>query len=333
MVGITRREFIKRAAASGIAGGLVLSGLAGEAKASGRGPVGTVVDLSKCDGCKGEEVPRCVSACRRHNREKFPAPSGKMHDYWPQKKHEDWSDKKHLTNRLTPYNWTFVQRVEVERQGEKTEVFVPRRCMHCDNPACVKLCPFSAQEKTPEGPVVINPNACLGGAKCRDVCPWRIPQRQAGVGIYLKIAPEFVGGGVMYKCDLCHDLVKAGQEPACVTACPQGAISFGGKEEMRRLAQERAGEIGGFVYGEKENGGTSTFYVSPVPYEQIHQRLSAELAAEGPEPKPGFPTMPPGVGNYMDTANGTAAGFLIAPIAGVFAAGWAAAKTLKGEKK
>jgi Fe-S-cluster-containing dehydrogenase component len=38
------------------------------------------------------------------------------------------------------------------------------------------------------GNTVIDHSICFGGAKCRDVCPWGIPQRQASVGIYLKLA-------------------------------------------------------------------------------------------------------------------------------------------------
>ncbi|HET6499017.1 MAG TPA: 4Fe-4S dicluster domain-containing protein, partial [Coriobacteriia bacterium] len=208
-------------------------------------------------------------------------------------------------------------------------VNVPRKCMHCDNPPCAHLCPFSVQEKTPTGAVVINEDGCMGGAKCRDVCPWHIPQRQAGVGLYMKLAPGLIGGGVMYKCDMCADLVADGGQPACVSACPAGAQRFGSKEEMKRLAEERAAEIGGHIFGATENGGTATFYVSPVPFERIDEAI-ARRAAELPEPmRTSVPAMAPGVENFLDTANGMALGYAIAPIAGVTAAVWAAAKVWK----
>jgi NAD-dependent dihydropyrimidine dehydrogenase PreA subunit len=175
--------------------------------------------------------------------------------------------------------------------------------------------------------VVIDENLCFGGAKCRDVCPWGIPARQAGVGLYLKVAPQFAGGGVMYKCDLCYSRVKAGRAPACVEACPKKAIVFGDKEAMRAEAHRRAKAIDGHIYGEKENGGTSTFYVSAVPFDVIHSALK-EQAVDG---KPGRPAMPVAVGNYMDTANGLAAGVFIAPVAGLIAAGVAAYRTMKGK--
>lgn len=322
---INRRVFLKRSLASGIAGGAILSGTGKLAHAKTNGDsVGTLIDLTKCDGCQGLEIPICVQACRTKNQVNFPKlETDEIQNYWPQKKHEDWSKKQNVFNRLTPYNWTFIESVKVEHNGAEHELHIQRRCMHCDNPPCANLCPFSAQEKTPEGPVLINPDICFGGAKCRDVCPWEIPQRQAGVGLYMKVAPKYVGGGVMYKCDLCYDLVRQGKVPACVEACPKGALSFGSKEEMRAAAHGRAAEINGYIYGEKENGGTSTFYVSPVPFQKIHQALKEN------ELKPG---MEPEVENYLDTANGLAKGFLIAPVASIFAAGYAAKKIMKGEK-
>jgi Fe-S-cluster-containing dehydrogenase component len=327
---LSRRDFIKRTLAAGVASGLVLSGLGKTAEGATITPRGTFYDLTKCDGCKGLKVPRCVSACREENSFKFPKPAEHIEYYWPHKKKEDWRDKKDLTARLTPYNWTFVQHVQVKQDGRAVDVFIPRRCMHCDNPPCANLCPFGAQGKTPEGPVIINPNLCLGGAKCRDVCPWGIPARQAGVGLYMKLAPRYVGGGVMYKCDLCYHRVKEGKIPACVEACPRGAIAFGDKEEVREQAWKRAREIGGYIYGDKENGGTSTFYVSPVPFQKIHEQLMAQKNKQPNPAAPGFPGMPVGVGNFLDSVNGIAGALLVAPLAGAFAAGYAAYRTMKG---
>lgn len=321
---MNRREFLKRTAVAGIAGGIALAGLPKLKPAlAANTQIGTMIDLTRCDGCAGQEIPACVAACREANRNLFPQPRPEdLKPYWPQKKFEDWSKKKELTDRLTPYNWTFVQKVEVEYQGRKVQVFIPRRCMHCDNPPCANLCPFGAQEKKPEGPVLIDPGICFGGAKCREVCPWHIPQRQAGVGLYLKVAPQFAGGGVMYKCNLCYDRITRGELPACVKACPRGAISFGPREEMRKKAHDRAATINGFIYGEKENGGTSTFYVSAVPFTVLHQALVTQQQN---------PTMPVEVENYLDTANGLAQGLMLAPVAGVLAAGLAVYKGMKGE--
>ncbi len=330
MSGFSRREFLKRSVASGVAGGLVLTGLERRAIASGVGDVGTMIDLTRCDGCRDLPSPACVTACRSKNEDRFPEPIEDIGYYWPQKKREDWSKKREITDRLTPYNWTFVQEVAVEHEGRDHTVYIQRRCMHCDNPPCADLCPFSVLHKMPEGPVVIDHDLCFGGAKCRTVCPWGVPARQAGVGLYLKIAPTFAGGGVMYKCDLCYDRVKSGGIPACVEACPRDAISFGNKEEMRTLAHERAEEIGGYLYGERENGGTSTFYVSPVPFEKVHAALLKQKAKQAKPELPGFPGTPVGVENMTESANGIAWSMAIAPVAGIAAAVGAAYKTMKG---
>lgn len=324
---ISRRTFIKRAAISGAAAVGIMSGSSKAAAAiNSKGKYATLIDLTKCDGCEHQDTPQCVLACRRKNESRFPEPEQPIQDYWPQPKHEDWSDKKNLTNRLTPYNWTYVQHVEVESQGHKVKVHVPRRCMHCDNPPCSNLCPFGVNNKLPEGPVVIDADGCFGGAKCRDVCPWGIPQRQAGVGLYKEIAPQYAGGGVMFKCDMCADYIVQGREPACVTACPNGAIRFGLQEDLRAQARKWVQENDGYLYGDKENGGTATLYISKIPFETIHSALK-EQEIDG---KPGRPGMAPAVENPLDTAEGMTKGFLIAPIAGILGAGISTYKIMKG---
>jgi Fe-S-cluster-containing dehydrogenase component len=301
---LTRRNFIKTGAIIAGAGVTGVLGLSNVAFAKSR-TYATMIDLTKCDGCKNEPVPKCVEACKRVNENRFPNPKEPIQDLWPQKTHDDWSKKRDETNTLTPYNWTTIQRVEVE--GE--EIFVPRRCMHCENPPCANLCPFGALNKYEDGSVVINPDLCLGGAKCKAVCPWHIPQRQSGVGIYLKLQPIPAGGGVMYKCDLCHDRIKKGLIPACVEACEKRLgdkrpLFFGKRDEVLKMAHDRAREINGFIYGEKENGGTGTLYVSRVPFEKIDMKLKEAKS-----------TLPMGkVENPLRNVNGWAKGFFIGPI-------------------
>lgn len=328
---ISRRTFFKRVTAAGVLGTIAATGLGQSVQASelNSEKQGTLIDLTKCDGCINYDTPLCVSACRQHNQARFPEPQKPLKFYWPQKKFEDWSEKRNLKNRLTPYNWTFVDQVKVEHNGIEQEVFVPRRCMHCDNPTCMKLCPFSAISKDSTGAVSIDDGICFGGAKCRDVCPWGIPQRQAGVGIYLDLAPDLAGGGVMYKCDLCKDLQASGEAPACVSACPKGALTIGAKEEIRTLAYEKAQAINGYVYGDKENGGTSTLYISAVPFEKIDQAIKADKAKKQ-DKSPGRPGMPVNVENYLSTEKGMFLSAIVAPFAGAAIAGITAFRTLKG---
>ena len=325
MTNQSRRQFFKRV---GIASGAMLLTSEGARAASDpRMRIGSLIDLTLCDGCKGEAIPACVSACRDKNQARFPEPQKPIQPYWPRKKYEDWSNERDRIDRLTPYNWTFVEHLSVDGR----EIHVPRRCMHCDNPACLNLCPFGTIGKSDTGAVHIDPEFCMGGAKCRDVCPWEIPQRQAGVGLYLKLTPKLAGGGTMYKCDGCMDLQAKGKQPECAAKCPKNAIIFAPMDEIKHLAQTRAKEINGYTYGLKEGGGTGTVYVSPVPFEKINSAIMAEKSAKD-DKRPGRPHMNPNTPDSMEDASTWMMASLIAPIAGVAAAAISVYKSNKGEK-
>lgn len=267
MTSISRRSFIKGTAA--LLCSTAVPGLAESAGKINQEPLATLHDLRKCVGC-GE----CVEACREENQRYFPEPSKPFPRMHPSRvKAEDWSDMREERGRLTPYNWLTIQQADVTTgQGDLT-VFIPRRCMHCVNPPCVKLCPWGAAYQKKNGLSVINPDICLGGAKCQNVCPWDIPQRQTGVGLYLDILPSLAGNGVMYKCHRCHEKVAMGANPACIDVCPEHVQTIGPRSEIVAKAHEIAGETGGYVYGERENGGTNTIYVSPVPFDLLNQAI------------------------------------------------------------
>ncbi len=320
-----RRLFFKKASLGIASGAMLLTPKSSVAKSvANKNTIGSYIDLSLCDGCKDFDVPKCVSSCRDKNSIHFPEPELPLKPYWPRKNYEDWSGERDRIDRLTPYNWTFVESVKVN--GE--DVYIPRRCMHCDNPSCLNLCPFGTIEKTKEGMVRIDRDYCMGGAKCRDVCPWEIPQRQAGVGLYMKLAPMLAGGGVMYKCDGCADLVSIGQSPSCQTACPKDAIKFGDFEEIKALAQKRADEIGGYLYGLDQSGGTGTIYISKVSFDEIDKAIALDKL-EKDDKKQGRPHMKVDVKDNMEEASSWMAASLLAPIAGVAAAAIAVHRSKK----
>jgi hypothetical protein len=128
--------------------------------------------------------------------------------------------------------------------------------------------------------------------------------------LYLDVLPNFAGNGVMYKCDRCYERVADGDLPACIEACPEDVQTIGPRDEIIKKAHELAKEINGYVYGETENGGTNTIYVSPVPFEEINQ------AIETGKGKPDFPQ----ARDTMADANNLAAAMVIAPLAGLAAA-------------
>ncbi len=302
---ISRRKFLKLSA--GTAAGMAVAQLPLKpAAADNRRPLATLLDIGKCVACGA-----CVEACSETNAQKYPDPEKPFPQMYPKRvKVEDWSDKQGVDDRLTPYNWLFIQSAEVTIEDETTEVNIPRRCMHCDNPPCVKLCPWGAARQYDNGISQIDADLCMGGAKCRTVCPWQIPQRQTGVGLYLDLMPNLAGNGVMYKCDRCYDRVAMGRTPACIEACPEEVQTIGPRDEILTQAHALARETGGHIYGETENGGTSTIYVSPVPFDQLNAAIDKGK---------GRPHLKP-VENVMANNDHLARAMVLAPLAGVAAA-------------
>ncbi len=302
---ISRRSFLKSGiAAAGSAAALAAPAIAGNG--GGGEQLATLIDISKCIGCEA-----CVEACRQTNSHKFPEPEKPFPRMYPSRvKVEDWSDRRAVRDRLTPYNLLFIQHAAVAIDGKTETLNIPRRCMHCVNPPCVNLCPWGSARQYKNGISRIDPKTCLGGSKCRKVCPWHIPQRQTGVGLYLEIMPSFAGNGVMYKCDRCYERVARGQEPACIAACPANVQTIGPRQAILEKARKLAEDTGGYMYGENENGGTNTLYVSPVPFETLN------AAIEKGKGRPHLGKAP----NTMEEADNLAAAMAMAPFAGIAAA-------------
>ena len=302
---ISRRSFLK----GGLAAACALAATSIPASASGandKQQLATLIDIQKCTGCEA-----CVETCSDVNADKYPEPQKPFPIMYPSRvPGMDWSDKRDFTDRLTPYNWIFIQSATVEVDGKEVELMIPRRCMHCINPPCVKLCPWGAARQLENGISRIDSDICLGGSKCKAVCPWHIPERQTGVGIYLDILPSLAGNGVMYKCDRCYNRIADGELPACIEDCPEDVQTIGPRNEIIKQAHKLAKETNGYIYGEKENGGTNTIYVSPVPFEKLNKAL---------EKGKGMPHLKP-VKDTMADANNLAAAMVITPIAGVAAA-------------
>jgi formate dehydrogenase iron-sulfur subunit len=309
-IAISRRSLFKLSALI-VAGSTGLAALPKQLSAAPiEGKLATLIDLSRCDGCIGKAQPACVTSCKQTKNPTVPVPVDPIPSPFPTNIIEDWSTKQEVDDRLTPYNRIFVQQAQVSVDGQEKTISIPRRCMHCDNPACATICPFAANTKDKSGAVVIDQDLCMGGAKCKTVCPWEIPQRQSGVGLYLRIAKEFMGNGVMYKCDLCNDHLREGKLPACIEACPQKAMIIGPREEIYAEAERRAAAMNGHIYGKQENGGTSTLYVSPVSFQELEQKITVGK---------GQPGLKPGVKRKMAESDPLAKMVIAAPAIGLVA--------------
>jgi Fe-S-cluster-containing dehydrogenase component len=89
---------------------------------------------------------------------------------------------------------------------------VTTACHHCLDPACLSACPADAYEKDPVTGIVKHlDDQCIGCKYCTLACPYDVPRFHAGKGI-------------VRKCDMCGDRLRAGEAPACVQACPHEAI-------------------------------------------------------------------------------------------------------------
>jgi len=138
----------------------------------------------------------------------------------------------------------------------------PFHCMHCTDPSCVSACTVGALQQSQDGVVTYDNDRCIGCRYCMYACPFQVP--------HFEWDQQFA---LITKCDLCYSRLQAGQQPACAATCPSEAIQFGTREDMLAKAHERIqsqpGRYVEHVFGEFENGGTSTFYISPVPFEQL----------------------------------------------------------------
>lgn len=89
---------------------------------------------------------------------------------------------------------------------------VTAACHHCVDPACLNGCPTNAYEKDAFTGIVAHVEGkCLGCGYCTWTCPYEVPRFN-------------VDRGVVRKCDMCSGRLAVGEEPACVQACPNGAI-------------------------------------------------------------------------------------------------------------
>jgi formate dehydrogenase iron-sulfur subunit len=121
-------------------------------------------------------------------------------------------------------NWRRVGDIEGGFFPNATRAYLSMGCNHCLEPTCLSGCPVDAYTKdTVTGIVRHSADACIGCQYCTWNCSYGVPQYN----------PE---RGVVGKCDMCHGRLEMGQSPACVSACPEGAIQI----EIVNVADWRA---------------------------------------------------------------------------------------------
>jgi formate dehydrogenase beta subunit len=240
---VSRRELLR-----GGAMGAAVSTLASEARASAerveapRDAVAMLYDTTKCIGCQA-----CVSACAEVNGLK---PDTRMSGGVWQMPLDLNSQTKNI--------------IKLFDDGRGQSSYVKKQCMHCLDPACVAGCPFEALKKSDRGVVSWTASACIGCRYCEVACPFDVPKFE-----WDHFNPKIV------KCEFCREeRLDKGQEPACTSSCPTGAVIFGTRERLldqahARLKTHPASYVEKRVYGENEAGGTQVLYLSHVPFEKL----------------------------------------------------------------
>ncbi|RLB90340.1 MAG: formate dehydrogenase [Deltaproteobacteria bacterium] len=167
------------------------------------------IDTTKCTACRG-----CQVACKQ------------WHDLPAEKTvnrgtYENPADLSFTTYKLVRFN-------EVVVGGKLNWLFFPEQCRHCLEPPCEETAGDSTAifRDPATGAVIYTANTKKVDARAViESCPYNIPRAAKD--------------GTLAKCDMCIDRVKNGLLPACVKACPTGAMNFGDRDEMLALAKKR----------------------------------------------------------------------------------------------
>ena len=127
--------------------------------------------------------------------------------------------------------------------------YLPIACQHCENPACLKVCPTGATYKDEMGRVEVDYDKCIGCRMCMAACPynarvfnWEEPRRDPDFNYGDKDVPVRPKG-VAEKCTMCKERTDRGEEPMCVRCCLSKARVFGDLDdpdsEISRILRER----------------------------------------------------------------------------------------------
>ncbi len=171
------------------------------------------IDTTICSACRA-----CQVACKQ------------WHDLPAEK-------TTNMGNYQNPQDLSFdtykVVRMNEEMVNNRLEwLFFPDQCRHCVDAPCLETAfNENAIYRDPATGAILytNESKKLDPDEIISSCPYNIPRKTTT--------------GILAKCDMCNDRIHNGLAPACVTACPTGAMTFGNREEILALAQKRLGKV------------------------------------------------------------------------------------------
>ena len=199
---------------------------------------GMLIDLNKCIGCDA-----CTVACKVANG----TPAGVF--------------------------WNKVTKTMTGTFPNVSSVIFPRPCMHCDDPACVAVCPTGASHKREDGIVLVDYSRCIGCKYCIAACPYGVrtfvselasnyPGKSPSAVEQLGFAK--LDSGVVQKCTFCYTRVEQGLQPACVQTCPGEARTFGDLDDPSSDISKMITKLGA-VQVLPEMGTNPSVYYVPSP--------------------------------------------------------------------
>jgi formate dehydrogenase iron-sulfur subunit len=212
--------------------------------------VGFFTDTSVCIGCKACEV-----ACKEWNQ--IPASpqgfTGDSYDNTIDLGADTWRHVAFIEQKKAVADGEPDWGLQTYQDGDGMRwLMASDVCKHCTEAACLEVCPTGALFRTEFGTVVVQEDVCNGCGYCVPACPFGvIDQRE--------------DDGRVWKCTLCYDRLKDGQEPACAQACPTDSIQFGALDDLRERAQYRlevlhsAGHTKAQLYGDDPGDGVGGF--------------------------------------------------------------------------
>ena len=149
---------------------------------------GFFVNTDICTGCKA-----CMTSCFDRNNLEVPQKFRKVYEFGG----GEW--KADDAGAFTATAFTY---------------YVSMTCGHCENPACVEVCPTGASHKTENGTIQVDKDKCIGCQFCAMACPYGVR--------YLNEEER-----VVEKCTLCEQITAQGGLPQRVIQCGGRARFFG----------------------------------------------------------------------------------------------------------